>query len=759
MTFDLGDAGAEVNQEDRKFIYGTDVSEELIVREFHRFVQHFRVEPGSSTPYYLLQLDKAWADCDKKDQGIKFPIDGGHIHAFSEQLYNDLINFPTEVIPIFDRELFHLSTKRLEDVHVDEIGPTQVKVHSLRPSDQRLMRDVDPDDIERLISVKGIVIRCSDLVPDMTTASFRCTTENCPGNQTVYLKQWMIEEPINCELCNKKYSYEIVHNDCVFNDKQLLKLQETPEDIPEGETPQTIMIYCYDDLVDEVRPGDRVEITGIYKAVSVRAMARMRTLNSVYRTYVDAIALTSERQGRIAITSDQYGKKPPKMSEKKYLDPEAVGKEEVEWNEKVIALAAADEDGKTAVADQLVKSLAPSIFEEDDVKKGLLCMLFGGTAKSFSQAGRGRFRPEINSLLCGDPSTAKSQLMGYVHKLAPRGVYTSGKGSSAVGLTAYISKDPQTKDLVLESGALVLSDRGVCCIDEFDKMEENTRAILHEAMEQQTVSVAKGGIVCTLNARCAVLASANPVNSAYDRKLSIVDNIKLPANLLSRFDFIWLMLDKRNRDNDKRLAQHLIGMYAEARKVTTTKPPVEAELFRRYIAFARQWCHPELTEEASDKLISGYLELRRMGASTKSITATPRVLEAFIRIAESLAKMELREEVHATDVEEAIRLVKAATYQAVTDPTTGLIDMEALVTGVGAAKRQRLADIEALIRQALDDQERTDVPVDTVRQFINERFAARKERLVEEADFQKAIEALQVEGRLARKGNTLQKRS
>lgn len=516
-------------------------------------------------------------------------------HPPSRGLYDQLVKYPQEVITLMDGVALDEFCRHLRITSREE-ARVQVRTFNLEKATN--LRDLNPEDIDKLVRIKGLIIRTSPVIPDIKQGFFRCTM--CDTKREVAVDRGRIEEPVRCDVCQGARTYVLVHNLSKFSDKQIVRLQETPDSVPNGQTPHTVTLMAYDDTVDVPRPGDRVEVTGIYRAMPVRPNPRQRAVRSVYRTYIDVLHYKMTDAKRVRATRadiDPDDTAAPLEGHKG--DSEDLPAEVVERIQEL----SRDPD----VYERLTRSLAPSIFEMEDVKKGVLCQLFGGTTKAFTKGGAGRFRGDINILLCGDPGTSKSQMLQYVHKIAPRGIYTSGKGSSAVGLTAYVTKDPETKLYVLESGALVLSDGGVCCIDEFDKMSDSARAILHEVMEQQTVSIAKAGIICTLNARTSILASANPLNSRYEPDKSVVHNVQLPPTLISRFDLLYIILDLPNQNHDRRLAQHILSLYQETPQVRADEGALPVEFLSQYISYARENCNPVLSDEAGRQLVANYV--------------------------------------------------------------------------------------------------------------------------------------------------------
>lgn len=773
------------NDEPIRVIWGTNVSIQDCSNLFRDFLmsfkmkdrklldeQHQLITDEDNEIYYVNQMNIM------RDLGFtNLNLDAKNLLAYptTRKLYYQLINYPQEVIPIMDQTVKDCmvslvmenptetgagaggvgsgiptsTTGGRRKGGVDEI---ETNIYTIRPYNintvERGMRELNPNDIDKLVSVKGLVLRSTSIIPDMKVAFFKCNA--CDHTIAVEIDRGVISEPTKCprEVCGQTNSMMIVHNRSSFADKQVIKLQETPDLVPDGQTPHSINLCVYDELVDSCRAGDRVEVCGIFRSLPVRINSKQRALKNLYKTYLDVVHIQKIDKKRLGTDRTTL---PPGEQQSENQNSLSAEVQELKQISEAEETKIKEISQRSDLYEVLARSLAPSIYEMDDVKKGILLQLFGGTNKTFVKGGR--YRGDINILLCGDPSTSKSQILQYVHKIAPRGVYTSGKGSSAVGLTAYITRDIDTKQLVLESGALVLSDGGICCIDEFDKMSDSTRSVLHEVMEQQTISIAKAGIITTLNARTSILASANPINSRYDPNLPVTSNIDLPPPLLSRFDLVYLILDKVDEKIDRQLARHLTDMYLEdTPEKVTNNFVLPIELLTLYVQYAKEHYNPVMSEEGKNELVKCYVEMRKLGddsrSSEKRVTATTRQLESMIRLSEAHAKMRLSQVVELSDVQEAVRLMRSAIKEYATDPITGRIDMDMVQTGTTSAQRRMQEDLEKEIMNVLTESN-NNIKFNELITKMNERTSFRVETL----DLNESVIRLQQEGKVIEIGD------
>jgi len=601
---------------------------------FTRFIEGFRDERGE------VKYEQALSEMAVKGQK-SLTIDFKDLYAFDPDLARTTLEAPGDHLPQFSIATFQKLRIR-DPAYADTIRGVNVRFRAL-PAETALRR-IGAEHIGRLVMVTGIIVRATSVLPFILKAAFTCG--QC--GETILLDQTdqFLKTPRECPSCSSRRGFELNAKESVFIDSQRIAIQERPEELPAGQLPRQVNVELRDDVVDVARPGDRVSITGALN------LMRKQTRGGTLRVFDFALE---------ANNVDVSGREMELL-------------EITEEDEEAILEIASD----PWVHRRIMQSIAPSIFGHEAIKESILYLLFSGVSKELPDL---RIRGDINVLLVGDPGTGKSQMLGFASKVAPRGLLTTGRGSTAAGLTAAVVREGGTGSFVLEAGALVLGDKGIVCIDEMDKMRDEDRGAIHPAMEQQVVSIAKGGIVATLNARTSILAAANPTLGRYNPYQTIAQNISLPVTLLSRFDLIFVLRDIPEKEKDTKMAEHILRLHLAAGSLATA--PLDTELLRKYISYSRR-TDPVLTEEVVQAFQSFYVKMRTAsleGGEASAVSITARQLESLVRLAEARARVHLREEVTVEDAEAAIALMQRSLEQVGIDVETGEIDIDILYTG------------------------------------------------------------------------------
>jgi replicative DNA helicase Mcm len=570
-------------------------------------------------------------------------VDYIDLDTYNPLLAKEITHKPDEYLEAFNEAVLSV----LREIHPDyeqEIHE-KIRVRIGNYTVQKGLREINADLINKLVSISGMVVRSSEVKPLAKKVAYKCT--NCNTVTEAQLKGLVMKKPVKCPACSEK-ELEMDPESSLFIDFQMVRLQELPEDLPAGQLPHYIEVTVMSDLVDQCRPGDRIILTGIIRIEQEQLAPQAKT--SLFRLRMEG--------NNIEFLGGRAGSKDTRSVERIMISTE---------DERQIRTIASKPDAY----EKLIASFAPHIYGHEPIKEAILLLIVGSVTKRLEDGSTRR--GDINVLLVGDPGTAKSEMLKFTAKIAPRGLYTSGRGSTAAGLTAAVIRD-KSGIMMLEAGAVVLGDQGIVCIDEFDKIKPEDRSALHEVMEQQTCSVAKGGIVATLNARTSILSASNPIYGKYDPYKNITENVNLPVPLLTRFDLIFIVRDSPDKEKDNLVASHILEIHRDTEQAA--RPAIDIDLFSKYLSYAKQ-IEPALTPEAIDIVRSYYMDMRRI-ESEGMITVTPRQLEGLIRLASARARLLLKDVVDAEDAQRAIYLVDQMMRTAGVDVNTGKTDFGVL---------------------------------------------------------------------------------
>jgi replicative DNA helicase Mcm len=606
-------------------------------------------------------------------------VDYDDLYQFDQDLADDYLSQPEQIGDFAEEAL------RVYDLPADvSLGQAHVRLRNLPDTvDIRSIR-VHDNHVGRMIAVSGIVRKATDVRPKITEAAFEC--QRCGTMTYIPQSDGGFQEPHECQGCERQGPFRVNYDQSEFVDSQKLRVQESPEGLRGGETPQSIDIDIEDDITGKVTAGDHVTVTGV---LHIDQVTEGNEKSQLFDLYMDGVSVEIEDEQFEDMEIDEADKR------------------------EIIELS-----NHPDIYDEMVASVAPSIYGYDEEKLAMILQLFSGVTKHLPDGSR--IRGDLHMLLIGDPGTGKSQLLSYIRNIAPRSVYTSGKGSSSAGLTAAAVRDDfgEGQQWSLEAGALVLADQGIAAVDELDKMRPEDRSAMHQALEQQQISISKAGINATLKSRCSLLGAANPKYGRFDQYEPIGEQIDLEPALISRFDLIFTVTDQPDPDEDAALAEHILRTnYAgelntqrtkvansnhsqeEVDSVTdTVDPEIDPDLLRKYIAYAKRTCFPTMTDEAKAAIRDFYVDLRAKGADEDApVPVTARKLEALVRLAEASARVRLSDTVEREDAERVIEIVRSCLQDIGVDPETGEFDADVIETGTSKSQRDRIKSIKDVI--------------------------------------------------------------